>query len=91
MLSHKVIKYRNFKTFDENSFRQDLEHTAWNILDLYDNVDDKLEIWEKLFMDTVNRHAPLVEKRVKCLQQPPWWNGDLQNACDDRHKLFYLK
>jgi hypothetical protein len=32
---------------------------------MFDDPDDALECWHKMFMDIVNEHAPLKEKRVK--------------------------
>ena len=68
--THKTIQYRSYKTFDHESFRQDLQNVPWHVMDIMDEVDDKLFVWNKLYMDIVDKHAPLIKRRVKYLQQP---------------------
>ena len=39
---------------------------------VFDDTDDILETWEKLFNDAVDTHCPWREKRVKRPNQAPW-------------------
>ena len=39
---------------------------------VFDDIDDILETWEKLFNDAVDTHCPWREKRVKRPNQAPW-------------------
>ena len=39
-------------------------------------------------MSVLNEHAPIVEKRVKSIQQPPWFNADLGKLILERDRLF---
>ena len=41
-----------------------------------------------MFISVVDKHAPFVTKRVKVLQQPPWWNDNIQSAMCTRDKLL---
>ena len=44
-------------------------------------------MWYKLFMDVVNRHAPIRHKRVKHSKLPPWLNKNIIQAMSDRDGL----
>ena len=44
-------------------------------------------MWYKLFMDVVNRHAPIHHKRVKHSKLPPWLNKNIIQAMSDRDRL----
>jgi hypothetical protein len=39
-----------------------------------------LKIWYNLFNEIVNKHAPIVTKRVKRDKQPEWYNTEVQYA-----------
>ena len=56
---HTYITYRSFKSFDSTSFLTDLDNLPWSILDSYDNVDDLVDTWYRLFHSVVNLHLPL--------------------------------
>ena len=90
MDTHKTIKYRNFKQFDEKQFLEDLESAPWNILDITNDPNECLDLWEQMYLDIINKHAPLITKRVKMLQQPPWWNDDISSAIVDRDYLLSI-
>ena len=59
----------------------------------FDNVhqhtdpNEALAVWYKLFMDVVNRHAPIRHKRVKHSKLPPWLNKNITQAMSDRDRL----
>ena len=65
-----TIKYRSYKHFDQDAFLSDLGSVPWSIIELFDDVDYALHAWEMLFMDVVNIHVPLRERRVKRPRQP---------------------
>ena len=84
---HTTIKYRSYKNFDEKAFLADLEVVPWSVIEQFDDVDDALDTWEKLFMEVVNMHAPLRERRVKRPRQPGWLTEDITEAMDKRDSL----
>ena len=49
----KEIIYRNFKNFEEESFNQELKNNLIN------SSTETYEFFEKEFLDTLNKHAPL--------------------------------
>ena len=68
--------HRNFKNLNHNEFVADLDNASWSLLDMFDDVNEKLDTWEWIFNDAMNRHAPIVKKRVKLTPLLPWMNND---------------
>ena len=48
--SHKNIKYRSFKSFNENEFLQDLSAVPWSEIELLENIDTMLDVWYEFLM-----------------------------------------
>ena len=74
--THQVITYRSFKTFDETNFLSVLSCVPWEILENFDNIDDIVIVWKSLFLEILDKHAPIKSHRVKkninqngCLQK----------------------
>ena len=62
---HLVKTFRSFKNFDEHEFYQDLQSAPWSILDVFtDDPDSYLSNWYLIFNDVLDKHAPLITKRV---------------------------
>ena len=53
---------------------------------LITDPNEALAVWYKLFMDVVNRHAPIRHKRVKHSKLPPWLNKNIIQAMFDRDR-----
>ena len=79
-----TIKYRSYTHFDQDAFLSDLGSVPWSIIELFDDVDDALHACEVLFMDVVNVHVPLRERRVKRPRQPGWLTDDITAAMATR-------
>ena len=77
------ITYRNMKTFSPDKLHQDLQLVpyAWSVCDIFDDVDDRYYVWNSLFTEVVNDHAPLKTRRCK-KSEVPWisWIGILKYA-----------
>lgn len=84
---HDTIKYRRFKNFDKESFIYDLDTTPWSVIDIFQDVNDKLDTWELIFNSVINQYAPIVEKRVKRKKLPPWMNSSIIDCIRIRDKF----
>ena len=62
----KVKHFRNYKSFDENAFDEDLKSRL--------DSTEKLEhpLFESIFMDVLNTHAPIKTKTVRANNHPLW-------------------
>ena len=56
--SAKTIHRRSFKHFDPTSFNDDVARLPWSILNVFDDVDDKLMVFNSLLNDVLSVHAP---------------------------------
>ena len=62
---HTQMSFRFFKHFNQNAFFADLICTPFDNAHQHTDPNEALAVWYKLFMDVVNRHAPIRHKRVK--------------------------
>ena len=69
---NNCIQYRNMKRFDAELFKQTLMQTPWDSVFIFDDIDDMLDSWEKLFNDALEQHCPWRIKRVARVNQAPW-------------------
>ena len=81
---HISIKYRSFKNFDCEKFQEDLNCYPWSIMDMFDDVNDALDTFQRAFMEIVDKHAPEKEKRVKRQWQPGWMNDEILESMRNR-------
>lgn len=73
-----TVKYQSFKNLDKDRSIYDLNNAPWSLLDIFENVDDKLDTWE------LTQHTLIVEKRVKRKKLPPWVNGTIMEPSSQR-------
>ncbi len=59
---HTTIKFRSYKEFDKDIFLKDLEKIQCSILDSLLKINDALDIFYKMFIDVLDKHAHLREK-----------------------------
>ena len=85
--THYTISYRSFKNFDENKFINDLQSAPWDVIKIFDDVNDIVETWSTLFCDIVDKHLPLRKHRVKRKQQPKWLTADIIDAFKIRDRF----
>ena len=69
---HSLIKYRSYKNFNQATFREDLSFVLRNICEFFDDPNDALSCWIKLFLEVVEKHVPLKQRRIKKPKQPEW-------------------
>ena len=75
----KVVTYRSYKKFNEEDFKYEVSCIPYQILDVFDDVDDKFWCYNKLIMNVVDDHAPLKKKFLK-RPNAPHMNGLLRKA-----------
>ena len=83
-LKPKIIRYRNFKKFDEAGFICDVKKFKF-----YIDSNDPDEIYEHLvkhFRTIVDKHAPLKQKTVRG-NDAPFMNNTLKKAIYKRSRL----
>ena len=66
----KVIESRSMKHFNQDEFLADLATSPWDTAFIFDDIDDVWIHWSTLFNVVVEKHAPLIKKRVRSNQLP---------------------
>ena len=66
----KFIKTRNYKRMDVAKFKHDLECTPFYIASIFEEPDDQLWVWERLFDDISNEHAPWRVIKTRSFSSP---------------------
>lgn len=79
----KVFEYRSFKSYEKKAFIKDLEQVPWSIIEGVGDIDDTVFLWEKLFRDCADHHAPIKSRRVKGMPTP-WVSVRLLELRRDR-------
>ena len=67
----KNIRRRSFKKLNVTEFNEDMSRLPWSILEVFDDVDDKLMAFESLLTDILDLHALLKSVRIK-KNPAPW-------------------
>ena len=58
-LPPRKFEYRSFKNYNKTEVINDLNQIPWSVVDGVENVDDAVFLWERLFSEIANEHAPL--------------------------------
>ena len=56
--SHKIC-FRSLKNSSRENFLHDMQIVPSHIIDLFDDLDDKVYASEQLFLGVLNEHAPI--------------------------------
>ena len=84
----RPIKCRSYANYNKTAFCNDLLTVPWDDVLKKEDVNDAWKLWEKLFVDKCETHAPLVNKKVRG-QCCPWLTSDLKKLMNERD--YYLK
>ena len=88
--SHSTITYRNFKNFNEQHYLKDLKSAPFQHIEFENDPSVCIEMWYNIFNNILNKHAPIVKKRVKKDRQPEWYNKEISYAGKMRDKYHSL-
>ena len=77
----KIINFRSFKNFDSELFTRHLDMAPWHIIQLFDEVDDQVHVWNLIMNDVLNDLAPVKKMRVRDKDVPymtPEWKSAIR-------------
>ena len=88
--SHRELKYRCYKKFDETSFLNDIRHSnVFNEISMNTDINTTWKAWKVEFLRISDIHAPIRRSRVKN-RYCPWINSEIIQLMYKRdyiHKL----
>ena len=85
--SQGYVEFRNFKKFKVSNFLNDLYGVPWEEIRNKSDVDGMWEIWKTLFVDVLNKHAPIQSKRIRKRGNIPWLNSEVKAILFKRDNL----
>ena len=66
-----------------NTFLADLNSVPWHVIENEEDIDHAVFIWNQLFSEIADLHAPLKGRRVRGVPLP-WLNDKISEAMKDR-------
>ena len=72
-----IIRCRNFKLMNDTNFKRDVSRAPFHIGEIFDDPNDKLWTWEKLFKEICDIHAPWKEVKIRS-KSLPWMNNTIR-------------
>ena len=83
----KTVEIINLKKFDAQKFVDDLSQQHWeNVYFFAETPNAKWEIWKKLFLEVLDKHAPVQHKKIRT-RQIPWITSSIKELMNKRDKL----
>ena len=79
----KIVKTRSYRKFNIEEFQNDLSNMDWNVVFQANDPSAAWNCFKNIFKTISDKHAPVVEVRVKG-NQPPWFNEEIISMCKDR-------
>lgn len=86
---HKLIKIRNFKNYNIQNIKADIDNFDFSTIYNSTDLDDKVKILTNFLEYLMNKHFPLKEVRVT-KPPTPWLTNDIENLSKKRNKLHRI-
>ena len=64
------VKTRSFKNYNPDAFQYDMSFAPWSVLEIFDDVDDKLHAFDLPFNEILDHHAPIRSIKVRGKPNP---------------------
>ena len=83
----KEVEIRNFKNFNSEHFLEDLGKQPWGEVEYETDVNAMWTRWKTLFLEVLDRHAPIILRRVRNRSSLPWLSKDIRENMLERDRL----
>ena len=85
----KIISFRSLKNVDLDQLNKDLARAPWNVVEIYDSVDDQCDMWKSVFETVIDKHMPTKKMRVR-EKDIPYMTEDWKKAIKNKRKYAQL-
>ena len=82
------IEYRNFKKFNNITFKADLKRENWELVLNSNDCNESLSRFLHIFNRVSNKHAPLKILSIRNKSSKPWITSGLKKSMKTRDKLY---
>ncbi|XP_057302789.1 uncharacterized protein LOC130636955 [Hydractinia symbiolongicarpus] len=86
-IPHRTIKCRNYAKDNHEDFQEDLRSRDWSRLYMITNVNAAWLYFKQILFPMLDKHAPIIEKRVKG-KRCPWLPNDIKKDMNTRDQLL---
>ena len=66
-----------------NTLLPDLNSVPWHVIENEEDIDDAVFVWNQLFSEIADLHAPVKRQRIRGVPLP-WLSGKISEAMKDR-------
>ncbi len=82
-----IVEMRNMKNFDKKKFVTELLNQHWEYVYFFaEDPNAMWEIWKKIFLEVLDKHAPLQYKKVRS-KKVPWITTEIKKLINTRDRL----
>ena len=82
----KIICYRQLRAIGFDALRQDVEKSELCTRE-YSDLNELTSSYNSTLTSLLNKHVPMKEKVVVCMQRLPWFNSEIKCAIRTRWKV----
>lgn len=86
-LQPRIYTYRNFKYFNTENFKLDLEQCDFMSIVYCHNIDEKISILKNIVTDLFDKHAPVKTARL-VKKSAPWLTDNIRLLMNQRDKAL---
>ena len=83
----RTITCRDYSKYNHTELARDVENHDWNPVYTAKNVNTAWDYLKQVLTSIVDRHAPLITKRIKG-RQCPWMSHEIKTIMDTRDKIL---
>ena len=85
-IAPKTMYYRSYRNFDDDIFLNDVQNIPFWVSDIFEDEDDRLWSFGKMFSDMIDKNAPIKKKTLK-KPSLPYMNSSLRRAIHKKNML----
>jgi len=90
ILRSRKICFRSLKSYSQEKMLNDLHKVPFlDVMEVFDDIDDKLYAFEQLYSDILDEHAPVKQTHIRG-NQVPYMTEDWRKAIRHRNKLWKI-
>ena len=66
----RYITTRSLKNYNPDAFQLDMSYAPWSVVEVFDDFEDKLHVFDLLFNQILHHHAPIRSVKVRGKPNP---------------------
>ena len=83
----KIITYHNVKNLNVYLFMSDMFNAPWQTINQLSSPNVALVAWSNIFQGIIDKHLPIITKKVKHSNPASWMNEEIRYAMHTRDFL----